>query len=543
MSPKPLLRRAQNAPRSRKVAGGALVAVLIMGVISAFTLAQAGPTAVNMFGSQVPTHVSDSDTNAVELGTKFTVNRDGRINGVRFYKSAQNTGLHVGNVWNSAGRLLATAKFVNETASGWQYAAFATPLLVAPNNTYVVSYHTNGGHYSGDQYYYSGKGAGKYAIQAPADGVKGSNGVYKYGATSAFPDSTYRATNYWVDANFTRLTDAEKAKLTTTTTTAQPATTVTTKASTTTTAAPATTTSTTKAPATTTTTTSPTSGGVPCALNQAAKACWASHTGVPGWTEAQIVAGQSPLVHTVGNITVTTPGTVIDGRWIDGCIAVKASNVTIKNTLVRTTNACFGGDGTAAGSAINNGGGQVSGVSTNLQIIDSEVDAGQTDDSYDYIGVGAANFSLLRVNVHGTTHTTWVGNHVTIRDSFIHDPSAATLTRHNETIDMDSGDNNVLDHNWVSAWNGNSAAGSTGGLFNGGSWGAPHDNVITNNFFEGGNGTDMVVATAAYNTTVAGNRLSPHTAYGNLYTYSYQGNAGNSWSDNRDSESGVVINP
>ena len=35
------------------------------------------------------------------------------------------------------------------------------------------------------------------------DGVSGGNGVYDYGSVSTFPNSTFQATNYWVDVVFT----------------------------------------------------------------------------------------------------------------------------------------------------------------------------------------------------------------------------------------------------------------------------------------------------------------------------------------------------
>ena len=40
-------------------------------------------------------------------------------------------------------------------------------------------------------------------MRALANGVDGGNGVYHYGA-SGFPDTTFNATNYWVDASFDR---------------------------------------------------------------------------------------------------------------------------------------------------------------------------------------------------------------------------------------------------------------------------------------------------------------------------------------------------
>ena len=39
-------------------------------------------------------------------------------------------------------------------------------------------------------------------LTALASGVDGLNGVYVYGASSAFPTQSYQATNYWVDVVF-----------------------------------------------------------------------------------------------------------------------------------------------------------------------------------------------------------------------------------------------------------------------------------------------------------------------------------------------------
>ena len=70
-----------------------------------------GPTAT-------PANAADPDTNAVELGVKFTSDVNGLITGIRFYKGATNTGTHTGTLWSSAGAPLATATFTNETAVG-----------------------------------------------------------------------------------------------------------------------------------------------------------------------------------------------------------------------------------------------------------------------------------------------------------------------------------------------------------------------------------------------------------------------------------------
>ena len=98
--------------------------------------------------STVPTTIDVGPDAPVELGVKFKSDITGTIVGLRFYKSALNTGTHVGNLWDSAGHLLGTVTFTSETASGWQEADFATPVAVAANSVYVASYHTSAGHES-----------------------------------------------------------------------------------------------------------------------------------------------------------------------------------------------------------------------------------------------------------------------------------------------------------------------------------------------------------------------------------------------------------
>jgi hypothetical protein len=138
----------------------------------------------------------------VELGVKFTASRNGQITGVRFYKSNANAGTHVGNLWSSTGALLASATFAGETDSGWQQVSFSSPVAIAANTTYVVSYHSTVGHYSADQNFFASSGINNPPLQALGSGISGGDGVYMYGSTSNFPNMTYAAFNYWVDVVF-----------------------------------------------------------------------------------------------------------------------------------------------------------------------------------------------------------------------------------------------------------------------------------------------------------------------------------------------------
>jgi N,N-dimethylformamidase beta subunit-like protein/uncharacterized protein DUF4082/Big-like domain-containing protein len=149
-----------------------------------------------------PTNIDSGPDNSVELGVKFKADLKGTITGIRFYKSSNNTGTHVGSLWNSSGALLASVTFSNETPSGWQQVSFSTPVTITASTVYVASYHTTVGHYSDDQGYFASSGVDNPPLHALENGVSGFDGVYTYRSTTAFPSSGFRFSNYWVDVVF-----------------------------------------------------------------------------------------------------------------------------------------------------------------------------------------------------------------------------------------------------------------------------------------------------------------------------------------------------
>jgi hypothetical protein len=158
------------------------------------------PTSTLFSSSSVPSVITVNDTAAVELGMKFSVSTAGSAKGVRFYKGPKNTGTHTGTLWSLTGTKLATVTFSGETSSGWQQALFATPFALTAGTTYVISYHTTVGFYSANANFFTAA-VTNAPITAPSSGSAGGNGVYIYGA-NAFPNSTYQASNYWVDIVF-----------------------------------------------------------------------------------------------------------------------------------------------------------------------------------------------------------------------------------------------------------------------------------------------------------------------------------------------------
>ena len=75
---------------------------------------------------------------------------------------------------------------------------FATPVAVTAGTTYVASYFAPNGHYSVTSAGPRPGGRQPAAARARPTATS-ANGVYAYGAASAFPTNTYNATNYWVD--------------------------------------------------------------------------------------------------------------------------------------------------------------------------------------------------------------------------------------------------------------------------------------------------------------------------------------------------------
>ena len=172
-------------------------ALRTLGVVFMLVLAVASQIAQAQSTTFWPTTtapaVADSGPdNAVELGMKFSCSQAGTVTGLQFYKAATNTGTHTGHLWSPSGASLASVTFTGETASGWQQANFATPVVITAGATYTISYHTTVGHYSDTTEFFS------TALSVPPLSAPVNAGVYSYGSGSNYPTSAWEASNYWV---------------------------------------------------------------------------------------------------------------------------------------------------------------------------------------------------------------------------------------------------------------------------------------------------------------------------------------------------------
>lgn len=162
----------------------------------------------SMLGSRTPAIADAGDGGSIALGVKFRSDLPGTISGIRYFKSAANTGSHVGSLWSASGELLAEATFKGETTSGWQQVEFSSPVQIQANTTYVAAYFAPNGHYADTAWQLN---------EPPATGatildhgplhilpdVGNGNGLYSYSGSPTFPTHPYHADNYWVDVLFT----------------------------------------------------------------------------------------------------------------------------------------------------------------------------------------------------------------------------------------------------------------------------------------------------------------------------------------------------
>jgi hypothetical protein len=157
------------------------------------------PSGVSLFSqSNIPAQTKNEDR-PLEVGVKFTSSVAGQITALKFYRSPGDRGPNLLDLWTSTGTNLASAHFFNIRASGWQTVPLQTPVTIAANTTYVVSYHTNGVYAATNDFFRDAVSSG--SLSAPSC----DNGVYSYGGTGTtgiFPTSTFNATNYFADVVF-----------------------------------------------------------------------------------------------------------------------------------------------------------------------------------------------------------------------------------------------------------------------------------------------------------------------------------------------------
>ncbi|GAB3744918.1 hypothetical protein GCM10028864_13680 [Microlunatus parietis] len=162
---------------------------------STFTTSGAGACPCSLIDTSTVPVIDDSgDDRAVSLGLRFTATVDGYVSGLRYYRSAANTGDHRGSLWTADGARLASVTFA-EGPPGWQTASFDTSVEITAGDEYVASYFAPNGHYAVALGYFD-----QPVINPPLESV-GGGGVYGYDS-DRFPSESWQNSHYFVDVVF-----------------------------------------------------------------------------------------------------------------------------------------------------------------------------------------------------------------------------------------------------------------------------------------------------------------------------------------------------
>ncbi|GAA0310828.1 hypothetical protein [Kineococcus aurantiacus] len=152
--------------------------------------------------------------------------------------------------------------------------------------------------------------------------------------------------------------------------------------------------------------------------------------GIPaGWPNADTTGVPAGTVLTpVGDVVVTTPGTVLDGLDM-GCLTVRAAGVVVRNSRVTCT------DGRQVAVS-------VSGVK-DFVMEDSEIDGGAGASE---TAIGWGGYTLRRVEVRGSQDGPRLGYDVKVLDSWIHG-LVRTGGIHTDALQSTSGERILVRHN------------------------------------------------------------------------------------------------
>lgn len=127
----------------------------------------------------------------VEVGLKFSVQKDGKIKALRFYQSKGESGGHAMRLWNAEGKLALTVDAPESKEAGWISAVVPEPFAIKPAETFTVSYTCNTNYPAT---------SGVFKTPIIRAGITGIAGVY---STTDFgkkaPDKTFNNINYFVD--------------------------------------------------------------------------------------------------------------------------------------------------------------------------------------------------------------------------------------------------------------------------------------------------------------------------------------------------------
>jgi len=166
----------------------------------------------NLFTSQTPANPNNFDATPLTLATVVTFSASGNVTGGRFYAaSSLSGGSYELVLWQvtspTTGTVLASATYGAITAGTWNTISFASPVAVSSGVAYVIGIRTSTGRYTTTSNFFTtplvnGNITGIQDNTNPVGVGTLRNGVFAADITS-FPSSTFNATCYFVDVDYT----------------------------------------------------------------------------------------------------------------------------------------------------------------------------------------------------------------------------------------------------------------------------------------------------------------------------------------------------
>jgi hypothetical protein len=220
-------------------------------------------------------------------------------------------------------------------------------------------------------------------------------------------------------------------------------------------------------------TTQPQATAPTTALRTTAPPTTARAGGFPGAANTGVPPGTS--LRPSDTVVVTVPGTVIEGLDITGTLDIRADDVIVRRTRIRTS----GDDWTVVG---------IEGGLTGIVIEDCEIDglgtAGWQDGGT--TGIQGEGVTVRRCDIHSVGDGMKAGSNTVFEDNWVHDLAAAGEP-HYDGFQLDGGAQNVVvRHNTISMPD------QTGAVNVGNTFGPISGVVIDGNFLSGGTYTVYV---------------------------------------------------
>lgn len=369
-------RRAMDWLRRRPAIPICLTAAIVVTVVAATALV-VSHTVTRMpdtLVAQVPASAAVAPTTSpntvpTEVGLRFTSSLSGVVLGVRYYRGRGNAGPHQGSLWSGTGELLARTTFTDETETGWQQALFDRPVPLRAERAYVVSYTAPHGRYSFQlQAHAAPRTRAKLSMPANA-------GVY--GPKGQFPRKSWRSADFLVDVLLQLHPNPSTPRVA---------------------AAPA------ASPAVT-----PTPKPLATTLGclRAPSACGFPDASTTGPARSDAAA----LTPYTGPMSITKPGTVIEGKAIPAGLTIKASDVVIRRSaVVFRTATCTG---LCAGLEVEDQASKV--VLEDISI------AGDPAPCRVGAVLNGVDATVRRADIHGCDAGIWAGQGALVADSYLHD--------------------------------------------------------------------------------------------------------------------------